>query len=81
MNTDLIEKEWQRAKQMLKVSEPDDELLEQKKWFLLGLSYTMARFSEVSEEMSEEDGQDFYDNILIEAQYLIFELNGDDEMG
>lgn len=79
MNTALIEKEWQRAKEMLDVEKPEHELKEEKKWFLLGLSYAMARFTEVAKEMPENEVDEFYDNILIEAQYLIMTLDEEDD--
>lgn len=79
MNTDLIEKEWQRAKKMLHVEELENDLKEQKKWFLLGLSYAMARFSEIADEMTEDEGEDFYQNLLIESQFIIMELDEEDD--
>jgi hypothetical protein len=79
MNTDKITKEFARCKELLRVEEPDSEMTEEKKWWMIGVSYIMARFTELSNEMTEEDVDDFYENILIEAQYEIMTLDEIDE--
>jgi hypothetical protein len=50
MNTGLINKEWNTLKGHLRISDvPDYELIGEKKWFLIGLTYILARPCELTD--------------------------------
>jgi hypothetical protein len=83
MNTEKIDNEFRLCLERLNIHY-DESLNKEKMWWLIGAVHIMSRFASLPDEMSSEQIDDFYDNLMIEAQFEILNLSDksdDDDFG
>jgi hypothetical protein len=75
MNTDKINCEIQRCKELLSIDADEELSIQQKRWLLIGALYMMKRFAELPNELNEEDIDEYYDHLIIEGEYELLKLD------